>query len=58
MGSALRTLFLAVASLVAIGIWLSGYNQVHWFAYVPLVVLVFAGVTGICPGLTCCAGLA
>lgn len=51
MGSALRVLFLIMAVLVLIGIWLTGYKSVHWFLYVPPVLLLFAGITGICPGL-------
>lgn len=48
--SAQRMLFLTVAVLYSIGIILSGWQSVHWFLYVPTVMLVFAGLTGICPG--------
>jgi hypothetical protein len=37
--------------IVFIGIWLTGFEKVHWFLYVPVVALTFAGITGICPGL-------
>jgi hypothetical protein len=30
--------------------WLSGFGNVHWFLYVPVAALAFAGITGICPG--------
>lgn len=49
--SALRMLFLTFAAIISIGIWLTGYKNVHWFLYVPVVALLFAGLTGICPGL-------
>ncbi|MES9990675.1 MAG: hypothetical protein ABW098_01900 [Candidatus Thiodiazotropha sp.] len=49
--SAQRMLFLTVAALLFTGIGLSGWNQVHWFLYLPAGMLVFAGLTGICPGL-------
>lgn len=49
--SAQRMLFFTVAILLGAGIWLSGWNQVHWLLYLPMVMLVFAGMTGICPGL-------
>jgi ABC-type polysaccharide/polyol phosphate export permease len=49
--SAQRMLFLTLAIVLGIGIWLSGWNQVHWLLYVPTVMLAFAGITGICPGL-------
>lgn len=49
--SAQRMLFFTVAALLGAGIWLSGWQQVHWMLYLPTVMLVFAGLTGICPGL-------
>lgn len=49
--SAQRMLFLTVAILISVGIWLTGFNQVHWLLYVPVAALTFAGLTGICPGL-------
>ncbi|NOR40023.1 MAG: DUF2892 domain-containing protein [Gammaproteobacteria bacterium] len=48
--SAMRMLFLTMAAFIALGIWLTGFNTVHWFLYVPVAALIFAGVTGICPG--------
>ena len=48
--SAIRMLFLMVAALILIGIWLTGFNVVHWFLYIPAAALAFAGITGICPG--------
>lgn len=51
MVSAQRMLFISAALVIFIGIWLSGYNNVHWFLYVPVVLLTFAAVTGICPAL-------
>jgi len=44
-------LLLLVAGVVALGILLTGYDKVHWFLYAPVVLLTFAGITGICPGL-------
>jgi len=49
--SAQRMVFLTVAVLLGVGIWLSGWEQVHWVLYLPPAMLVFAGLTGICPGL-------
>lgn len=51
MSSALRAQFISVAFIVFIGIWLTGFDKVHWFLYVPVIGLAFAGITGICPGL-------
>ncbi len=49
--SAQRMLFLSIALIVALGIWLTGFDKAHWVLYIPVVFLAFAGVTGICPGL-------
>lgn len=48
--SAIRMLFLMVAGLILVGIWLTGFNVAHWLLYVPAAALAFAGITGICPG--------
>ncbi len=49
--SAQRVFFLTTALMIYLGIYLTGYENVHWFSYVPVVVLSFAFATGICPGL-------
>ncbi len=49
--SAQRMQFFSMAALILIGIWLSGFGQVHWFLYLPPLFLFFAGATGVCPGL-------
>lgn len=48
--SAIRMLFIFMSAVISAGIWLSGYDQVHWLLYIPPAVLLFAGITGICPG--------
>ncbi len=49
--TALRMLFLFMAAFISLGIWLTGINNVHWLLYIPPAALLFAGVTGICPGM-------
>ena len=49
--TAIRMQFISVAIVVFIGIFLTGFDKVHWFLYVPVVLLLFAGLTGVCPGL-------
>lgn len=49
--TSMRLLFLMIAALIWAGIWLSGYNTVHWVLYLPAAFLTVAAVTGICPGL-------
>jgi len=48
--SAMRMVFLTLAALIVVGIWLTGFGNVHWFLYLPVIALAFAGITGICPG--------
>jgi hypothetical protein len=48
--SAIRMLFIFMAAFITLGIWLTGFNQVHWLLYIPPAALLFAGITGICPG--------
>lgn len=49
--NAIRMVFLTVAGLLALGIYLTGFDKVHWLLYVPAAGLAFAALTGICPGL-------
>ncbi len=57
MSPALRVQFAFIALLIYLGIYLSGYANIHWFLYVPVVALIFAAVTGICPGLKILRGV-
>ena len=46
-----RVFLFNVAMFNLIAIWLSGFSEVHWFSYVLPVFLIFAAVSGFCPGL-------
>ena len=35
--------------IIWLGIFLTGFSNVHWLLYVPAAALIFAAVTGICP---------
>jgi len=48
--SALRVVFIVMAALTVFGIWLTGFQNVHWVLYIPPAAMAFAGLTGICPG--------
>jgi len=48
---ALRLTLLTIGTILSLGIWLTGVNTVHWVLYVPTAFVLFAGITGICPGL-------
>lgn len=51
IGNALRLTFIFMASLIWLGLWLTGFNTAHWILYLPAAFMSFAGITGICPGL-------
>ena len=48
---AVRVFFLNTSVIAMIGIWLSGFNTVHWFSYFIPTFFFIAAVTGICPGM-------
>ncbi|MGD2062275.1 MAG: hypothetical protein PVF51_01695 [Nitrospirota bacterium] len=49
--TAQRMVFFTMAVVILIGIALTGFGKVHWFLYLPVAALCFAGVTGICPSM-------
>lgn len=49
--NSVRLFFIDVAMFNLVAIWLSGFNNVHWFSYVLPTFLIFAAITGFCPGL-------
>lgn len=51
LSPAMRNFFFVTGSILWLGIWLTGFGQVHWLLYVPAVFFAFAVVTGICPGI-------
>ncbi|OGT89112.1 MAG: hypothetical protein A2286_11505 [Gammaproteobacteria bacterium RIFOXYA12_FULL_61_12] len=44
-------LMLLFSAMILGGIWLTGFDQVHWLLYLPAAALAFGGLTGACPGL-------
>ncbi len=49
--TAQRMLFLSIAAVISVGIWQTGFDKASWILYVPVSFMLFAGLTGICPGL-------
>jgi len=47
----MRVFFLFASSFLWLGIWLTGFSQVHWVLYLPTAAFLFAALTGICPSL-------
>ena len=48
---AMRFFFFNAATIILVGIWLTGFDKVHWFLYAVPVFFLFAAAVGICPGL-------
>ena len=49
--NAMRFFLFNAAVLMLVGIWLSGFRNVHWFSYIVPAFFLLAAATGICPGL-------
>lgn len=49
-GAAMRFFLFLSGSVLWLGIYLTGFHNVHWLLYVPAVFFYFAALTGICPG--------
>jgi hypothetical protein len=47
--AAMRVWFIFFAVLIWLGIYLTGFSNIHWLLYIPPAGLTFAGLTGICP---------
>ena len=51
VGAPIRFFLLFLSSVIWIGIWHTGFEVVSWILYIPAVFLLFAAITGICPGI-------
>ena len=49
--SAFRFFVFSLGCLLLVGIYLTGFQRVHWVLYLPMVAMFFAAITGICPGM-------
>jgi hypothetical protein len=49
--TAIRLFFFILGMVIWLGIWLTGFSTVHWLLYIPAIAMIFAAITGICPGL-------
>ena len=48
---AARLFFLIISANIWLSIWRTGFGVAHWWLYVPGGFLLFAAVTGFCPGM-------
>ena len=51
IGKSMRFFFFGSSLVIWLGIYLTGFETVHWVSYIPAVFFMFAAVTGICPGI-------
>jgi len=51
IGAPMRFFLLIMTAVIMAGIWLTGFNSVHWLLYLPPAFFVFSAVTGLCPGM-------
>mgnify|MGYP001815281570 CR=1 FL=1 len=51
MISANRMLYLSFSLIMISGVWLTGFETVHWLLYVPIIFSSFAGISGFCVNL-------
>ena len=45
----MKVWFALFGIIIWLGIYLTGFSNVHWLLYIPPAGLIFAAVTGICP---------
>ena len=50
-GNPIRVFLMNSVIVLSVGIWLSGYEQVHWFLYVIPIIFALSALFGICPGI-------
>lgn len=48
---AMRFFLFNAAVMMLVGLWLTGFDRVHWFAYFVPGFFLLAAAAGICPGL-------
>ena len=51
INSPMRMFLLVFSGLIWLGMWLSGFGNIHWLLYIPATFGVLAGITGFCPGM-------
>lgn len=52
MGCPMRLVFVFMSVLIWLGIFLTGFGNVHWVLYLPAIGSAVAGISGICMGAT------
>ena len=47
--TAQRMMFFTAATVISLGIFLTGWEKVHWLLFIPPLGFLISGITGICP---------
>lgn len=47
----MRIFFTVVATILWLGIIMSGLSNIHWLLYIPTIFFTIAAAFGICPGM-------
>ena len=50
-GSAMRIFLFNSSLFIMVGIWLTGFDKVHWFIYIIPALFTLSAILGICPGI-------
>lgn len=50
LGCPMRLVFIVMSILIWLGIFLTGFGNIHWILYLPAIGSAFAGLSGICMG--------
>jgi ABC-type polysaccharide/polyol phosphate export permease len=51
LSKSMRLFFSVSGTVIWLGIWMTGFDVVHWILYIPAIFFAFAVITGICPGM-------
>ncbi len=51
MEPSMKAFFLFVGLILWAGIWLTGFDVIHWLLYLPATFFLISAIIGICPGL-------
>lgn len=51
ISKSMRFFFFGSSLVIWLGIYLTGFEVVHWLLFLPAIFFLFAAVTGICPGI-------
>ena len=51
MEASMKAFFLFAGLVLWTGIWLTGFEVVHWLLYLPATFFLISAITGICPGM-------